>query len=371
MGRAGGGTHHSGGGSVGGGHHSGGSISGGHRISSGSRAGRGLSSGSHTGGRPSGGATSRRNGGFGRTPKVDLSPSGMPRRVSGDCMGPTFTPPPPPPRHTYVNAGPSYTYVDSPPRGRRKNGCLTVVLILCFVTLLVCVLGILKNSYSSSGKIAASTIVRTKLDDSHAYRTGNVIDDLGWFDSVNSTEKGLKQFYEETGIQPYIYLKSYDSSLTTDQEKEAWAKNYFDTELDDSDGFLFIYFAEEDTDGDIGFMSYVAGSRAQSVMDTEVVGIFWGYIDRYWPTDLSTDEVILKSFNGTANAIMHVSTTSNDIAMCIIIGIIALGGGIIILRIIRIRRKNEKERAEETERILNTPLEKEKDSTDVLIDKYQ
>lgn len=364
MPRAGGGSH-SKGGSFGGGHHSGGSISGGHHV------GGSLGSGGRAGNRPSGSTTFHGKGDLGRIPMVDLSPSGMPRRIPGDRMGPTFTPPPPlPPRHTYINTGPDYAHVDSRPRRRKKGGCLTIVIILCFVTLLIFALGILKNYHVGVGNTSASTIVRTKLNDSHAYRTGNVIDDLDWFDSVNSTEKGLKRFYEKTGIQPYVYLKSYDSLLTTDEEKEEWAKNYFDTEIDDSEGFLFIYFAEDDASGDIGFMSYVAGGRTQSVMDTEAVDIFWRYIDRYWPTDLSTDEVILKSFNSTANAIMHVSTTNNDIAKYIIIGIIVIGSGIIVLRIIKEKRKNEKERADETERILNAQLEKVKDDTDDLIDKY-
>ncbi len=250
------------------------------------------------------------------------------------------------------------------------------------------VLGILsggcsRSSYSDGGTVP-STIVRTKLTDSHSYDSNNVADDLGWFDSVSDTEENLKDFYDATGVQPYVYLRAYDSTLTSDAEKESWAKNFYDTTLQDQDGFLFVYFAEEDQDEDVGYMAYVAGSRAQSVMDSEAVDIFWSYIDRYWPTDMSTDDVICESFTDTADAIMHVSTTQADLSKYRLLAIIVIGGGAVIILLIRERNRRAHEKAKETESILNTPLEQaasnaaekkqesstEKSTVDDLIDHY-
>lgn len=45
----------------------------------------------------------------------------------------------------------------------------------------------------------------------------------------------------------------------------------------------------------------------------EAVEIFWNNIDKYWYTDLSTDEVFVNAFNDTAKTIMHVSITNKDI----------------------------------------------------------
>ncbi len=262
---------------------------------------------------------------------------------------------------------------------------MTVILVLFVVSF---VLGILnggcgRSDYSSGGTVA-STIVRTKLTDSHSYDSNNVADDLGWFDSVSDTEDRLKDFYDATGVQPYVYLRAYDSTLTSDTEKESWAKDFYDTTLQDEDGFLFVYFAEEDQDEDVGYMAYVAGSRAQSVMDSEAVDIFWSYIDRYWPTDKSTDDVIYLSFTDTADAIMHVSTTQADLSKYRLLAIIVIGGGAVIILLIRERNRRAHEKAEETESILNTPLEQaassaaekkqesgtEKSTVDDLIDHY-
>ena len=361
MGRAGSGSHSSGGGSFGGGHHSGGSSSGGHRVGSNSHRAGGSSFGSSRPGggsgfgRPTGGRPSMGGGLFG----------GPPRRPP--MGGPAVPPPPPRP----VPPPPHYWY--RPKRNRHESPLYIEALVIILAVLLFCRVFQGIYGYVGGGGIPASTIVRTKLTDSHAYRTGNVTDDLGWLDSKTNTEKSLKTFYKETGVQPYIYFKAYDSSLTTDSEKETWAKNYFDNTVNDSDGFLFVYFAEKDSDNDVGYMAYVTGSRAQSVFDSEALEIFWGYIDKYWSTDLSTDDVIVKSFTSTATAIMHVSTTKNDIIKYVIIAVIVVGGGVIVFKIVKEKNRRDHEKAEEAEKILNTPLEKTvevNDSTDGLIDKY-
>ncbi len=389
MGRAGGGSHSSGGGSIGGGHHSGGSVSGGHRVGGG---GGGHRAGSGSGSFRSGGSYRTGGGGFGGS----FRPSGRggfggTRPGFGGPPGGGFRPHPGP---GFGGPGPGF-----PPPGpqptRRNNGCgtgcgtgcFTSVVTIFLVMFAVCFLfGFLSSGRDSydSGSAVASTIVRTKLTDSHSYNSEDVTDELGWFDSVSDTESRLKEFYDATGVQPYVYLRAYDSTLTGDDEKAAWAKSYHDTTLQDDDGFLFVYFAEEDQDEDVGYMAYVAGSRARSVMDSEAVDIFWSYIDRYWPTDKSTDDVICLSFTDTADAIMHVSTTEADLSKYRLLAVIVLGGGVILFLILRERNRRAHEKAKETESILNTPLEeaaqqrtaaqtaekKETSSIDDLIDHY-
>lgn len=360
MGRAGSGSHSSGGGSFSGGHHSGSSVSGGHHIGSsggGHRAGSGIRSGTSSG----------RSLGTGHAgPGHGTRSFGHPH---GGGMGPMFSSPRMPPRQPGLFMSPPPPPGPAPMPGRRRTGCLKPILIsLAVMVLFIAFCYVYAGSEPS---IQSSTIVRTKLEDSHAYRTGNVTDDIGWFESVSGMERNLKKFYDKTGVQPYVYFKAYDGALTSDEEKESWAKDYFDTEINDSDGFLVVYFAEEDTDNDVGFLSYVVGSRAKSVMDEQSVDIFLGYLDSYWPTDMSTDDMIEKSFTNTATAIMHVSTTSNDVKKYVLVAVIVIGGGIATVVIIKTKRKAEKEKAEETERILDTPLEKANSSTEDLIDKYK
>lgn len=341
-GRASSGGHSSG--RSGGGHSVGRSSGGGSRAGSGSRAGRGSF----------GGGTSAPRGG---APRSGPGMPPPPRHV-----GPGM---PPPPRHV----GPG---VPPPPGGFRRNrsprrggGCLTSTIII--VLLLVFMMAVFQScalrmghSVIFSGLTAAdsqtSTIVREKLDTNNAYINDCVVDELGWFDNISKTESQLKEFWEETGIQPYIILRDYDPALTTDSEKEQWAVDYYDENFDTENIFLLVYFAKEDTDNDVGYMAYANGYQTSSVMDSEAVEIFWNNIDKYWYTDLSTDEVFVKAFQDTADTIMHVSTTGKDILkwVLIVVAIILLGAFVIIL----VKQKNQraKEKAEEDQRILNTPI---------------
>jgi hypothetical protein len=216
---------------------------------------------------------------------------------------------------------------------------------------------------SKSNDSVESTIVREKLDSGNAYINDCIIDELGWFDNRTKTEKELKEFWEQTGVQPYIILKSYDSSLTTNDEKEQWAKDYYDENFDTENIFLYVYFAEQDSENDVGYMAYANGYQTSSVMDSEAVEIFWNYIDKYWYSNETTDQVFIKAFNSTATAIMSGSDSDDSKSggsvlkvigkIIMVLAVIAVIIFVIAL-ISRNRRKKEEEEVEEArKRILD------------------
>lgn len=219
---------------------------------------------------------------------------------------------------------------------------------------------------ASDDSDVTSTINREKIENPIPYDNNCIKDELGYVENTSKLSKNLKNFYNKTGIQPYIYLKSYDETLTSDSQKDNYAQNWYEQNIDNEDTFLFVYYEDQDPN-EIGYMAYVNGKQVTSVMDSEAVNIFWNYIDRYWTDNsLSTVEVFTKTFNSTANTIMEKSTTSNDIIkiICIIVGIVIVIGGIIY--ILRMKFKRDKEKAKETVEILKTPLDK----SDELRDKY-
>ncbi|RGF58589.1 hypothetical protein DWZ88_08410 [Coprobacillus sp. AF36-10BH] len=234
--------------------------------------------------------------------------------------------------------------------------CLIVFAVVIFSFFMI----------ASDGSDVTSTINREKIENPIPYDNNCIKDELGYVENTSKLSKNLKNFYNKTGIQPYIYLKSYDETLTSDSQKDNYAQNWYEQNIDNEDTFLFVYYEDQDPN-EIGYMAYVNGKQVTSVMDSEAVNIFWNYIDRYWTDDsLSTVEVFTKTFNSTANTIMEKSTTSNDIIkiICIIVGIIIVIGGIIY--ILRMKFKRDKEKAKETVEILKTPLDK----SDELRDKY-
>ncbi len=193
-----------------------------------------------------------------------------------------------------------------------------VVIILVIFVIVALISGIGRRSTGSSSNepsysyqstvednnTASSTKTRTKADTGLSFASDCVKDELGWVESVSSTGKGLESFYDLTGVQPYVYLKAYDATLTSDSEKEAYAESWYDENIDNEGTFLYIYFAEENSSEDIGYMYCVDGYEIASVMDDEAIEIFWDYVEEYWYSDLSTDDMLIQVFDSTAEAIM-------------------------------------------------------------------
>ena len=327
MGRAGaggGGGGHSGGG------HSSGRSSGGHRVSSGS-------SGRRAG---SGGGSRGSYGGF-----------GGPSHGRG-FYGGGFYPRPPIRNTVFIGHG---------------GGINTIISIIIFIVVLVTAFGGFPSSKSSSTKnIPKSTQNRERLESGVGYDNNCIVDNIGWFDNVTKTEKSIKKFYDKTGVQPYIVLNAYDSTLLTDTAKEEYAKKWYDEHIKNESTFLYMYFAEPDADNDVGYMAYVNGKQVSSVMDSEAIEIFWAYVDKYWYSDMSTDDMFTTIFTKTADRIMTKSTTAADVGnnAVKVIGVIVVFAGIIVVMVIR--RKHKAEEAKETEKILNTPLNGDSEADDLL-----
>lgn len=328
MGRAGAGA--GGGGGHSGGGHSSGRSSGGHRVSSGS-SGRRAGSGGGSRGSYSGFGGPSHGGGF---------------------YGGGFYPRPPIRNTVFIGHG---------------GVVNTIISIIIFIVVLVTAFGGFPSSKSSSTKnIPKSTQNRERLESGVGYDNNCIVDNIGWFDNVTKTEKSIKKFYDKTGVQPYIVLNAYDSTLLTDTAKEEYAKKWYDEHLKNESTFLCMYFAEPDTDNDVGYMAYVNGKQVSSVMDSEAIEIFWAYVDKYWYSDMSTDDMFTTIFTKTADRIMTKSTTVADIGnnAVKVIGVIVVFAGIIVVMVIR--RKHKAEEAKETEKILNTPLNGDSEADDLL-----
>lgn len=280
-----------------------------------------------------------------------------------------YTPPPPrygmPRRYRHYGYG-GYGGVSY---GGAGGFVATMIVVFVWIAIMAVVLGAIRGfgggtSYNS----VKSTIVREKLETGNAYMNDCIIDEIGWFHNPTKTAAELKSFWEETGVQPFIILKAYDAALKTEIQKKQWATDYYDANFDTENIFLYVYFAEENTDNDVGYMAYANGYQTLSVMDAEAVEIFWNYLDGFWTSDMDTDDVFVNTFLSTAKAIMHVSATGNDVILwCIILAVVIVIAAAIVV-VVKMLHKRAKEKAEEDARILNTPVGDI--TTDHLEDKY-
>ena len=231
------------------------------------------------------------------------------------------------------------------------------------IFLITSVFSAITGSISSHSSVnAKSTIVREKLDSGEAWKSDCVVDEMGWLKSEKNTASELKEFWEDTGVQPYIYLKDYDAALATEGDREEWCAEYYDANFNREDVFMFVYFAADQQDAynqeGVGNYYYYYGDDVATVMDDEAVDILLNYLNANWDNlDLTWDQVFYEAFQSTGNAIMHVSTTGKDLVKWFLAAAAAAAAGITGVSLVKQRNKRKKEEAEENERILNTPID--------------
>lgn len=320
MGRSGGGGSHGGGfrgGGFRGGGRSSGGFSGGGRSFGGGRSGRSGSSG-------------YRGGGF-RT-------------------GPIFI-------HTGGGGYRRYS-----PRGWSFGTILATVIV---IAIMLSVVGTYMGS-TAGGSIQSSTYEREKLPASAVTETGYYTDEGGWFSNRSELESGMRRFYQETGVQPYLYLLA-NGSVTSVSQLTTMAEELYPQLFTDEGHFLLVFCDDGRGSYNCG---YTVGSQAKTVMDDEAIAILADYLDRYYNDySISEEEIFSKTFADTADRIMTVTKSP--------LPVIAVSAAVIVVALVIFitlkKRREQREREQRrTEEILKTPLEKFGDQEiEDLADKYE
>lgn len=248
----------------------------------------------------------------------------------------------------------------SPP-GRSSSGCgtvgcLTIIIIVVIIIALIILFNIISSSGSSniSSGITTSSIERRALPKGSVNETDYYIDNLKWIGNKTKLESGLKHFYEQTGVQPFLYLTdNINGNYYPDEnEMDIFANDLYDELFTDEAHLLFIFMEYEG----IYMDWYVVGSQAKTVIDNEAADILLDYIDRYYyDDDLSDEEFFSESFRDAGDRIMTV-TRSPWITVIITISIVILV--IVLFSWWKKAKKQKNKEREQMEDILNTPLDR-------------
>lgn len=361
MGRSGGGGGFSGGGGFGGGFgSSGGGFGGGFSGGSGSggrsagHGGSGFGGGYHGGGYYGGGfgggsfwggflgglmGSSRGGGGDGSVPpQMPQQPSGPQQPGSGGGPG--------------GPGGPNAPQPGSPQGKSSNSGCGTVFVIVAAVLLVLLLVVALGGGGCSGANVPASTVERTVLPAGSVNVTGYFTDEDGdWIHDPAKLERGLRHFYEETGVQPYVYILP-NGSVRSYQELQSIAQEKYDELFTDQAHFVLVFC--DDGNGRFN-AAYWAGAMTGSVLDDEAINIFKAYLSQnYDDMSLSEEEIFSDAFADTADRIMTVTPSPLPIiAVCAAVIIVA----VVVFLIVRNRRLAKQREAERMQEILNTPLE--------------
>ena len=240
------------------------------------------------------------------------------------------------------------------------QGCLSVIIIVVVLFFIFAVVGgmvstsgssAVSSGSSSSTSIGKSTVEREALPMSASRETGYYTDEEDWFSRPSTLEKGLKYFYQKTGVQPYVYVVG-SSHGTTISALQAFADEQYDALFSDEAHYLMVFY----DNGAGGYSwAYSVGTQAKTIMDNEANEILADYIDRYYSDGTITDEEFFSlSFEKTADRIMTVTKPASAYIMPVV-GVIA----VLVIAFIwwRALVKARQKKAEQTAQILNTPLE--------------
>lgn len=252
--------------------------------------------------------------------------------------------------------------------GGSGKGCLAVIAIFAAIIILLIVASWLLPSGLSNSDITYSTVEREPLPSGAVVETEYYSDNLDWVKNPTKLTAGLKEFYQQTGVQPYLYLTDTiaDTHTPSAEQVEAFATSLYEELFRDEAHLLLIFFEYNQSYR----IWYLCGAQAKTVLDQEAMDILLDNIERYYyDSSMDEDTFFSTAFAKAGQSIMTVYR-SPWVTVWIVLGIAAVLA--IVLLIVRAQQKRKREEAAETERILNTPLSTfGEDAASELEKKYQ
>lgn len=228
------------------------------------------------------------SGGPGRGPFPPPRPPRPPRRYWGDRRG-----------GGYRRGGSCFSYI--------------AVVILIIAVLLITSFQSKEGIFGGKEpKVTQSPTQREAITGTKTFKDW-YLDETHYIDRTKDLTDGLKYFYSKTGIQPYVLFLDYDGTfwngdIWNEEAAEQYLAQVYKDTFADNGHMILAYFACENDSQDLDGTFYLYyGSAAYSIMDNEAETIFWSYFDgNYDNLDYSIGEFIGKSFEQTADNIMHV-----------------------------------------------------------------
>ena len=250
--------------------------------------------------------------------------------------------------------------------GMRPGGCgcgllIAVIIIILVIVLILSIESLGGGGYNGgsggfgSSDITKSTVAREALPPGSVKETDYYSDGLNVIKDRNALLEGMEYFYQETGVQPYLYLTGPSGGFGSGpsmEELDDLANGLYDELFTDEAHLILVYYEYENS-----YVNYyLTGAQAKTVIDEEAGEILLDYLDRYYYDDsLTYEEFFSKVFRETADRIMTV-TRSPWIPVLIVLGVVLLA---VLLFVWWIRAKRQRNlEAKQTEDILNIPLDK-------------
>jgi len=250
------------------------------------------------------------------------------------------------------------------PRGGGCGGGCMVLLMIIFVLVMISMFanvampigtGMNPRQVITSPQVTRSTVRREPLPRNAADSSVPLlVDHPGWIANQTILSRGMQNFHDRTGVRPILYITTIiDGSIEpSDAQLSDFAERRY-TELTRGNEAHVLVLIFENEQGQYGWW-VTPGSQAAAVLDGEARDIILDYIARYWYGHLDEHDLFARVFDESSQRIMTV-TRSQWIPVLVVVGILL----ILVLLFNWWKRKRDQKNLEfeQTERILNQPLE--------------
>ncbi|MDN6195054.1 MAG: hypothetical protein L0I93_01010, partial [Atopostipes suicloacalis] len=211
--------------------------------------------------------------------------------------------------------------------GCAGGGCFSsiltiIVLLFIFNFIWGMIPGNNNNTAVETVQVNSSTIEREAIEESLVNETDYYEDKLGWIKQPNEIKKGLAHFYEQTNVQPFVYITDNINGNPNPRPEEidAFSAELYDDLFTDEAHLLLVHFENYDQYQYEFSYHTVYGSQAKVLMDDEAESILFDYLDYHYGRDLSEEEFFSEAFKDTADRMMTV-TRSPWVPVLLVIGV--------------------------------------------------
>lgn len=133
---------------------------------------------------------------------------------------------------------------------------------------LICVVGIMVV-------ILTACVGRHKVEkySGTEYYDNCVFDNAAQVPDMAGLKHSLKEFYETTGIQPYVLLPGYMKTINSQEEADEYSENFFKESITEQCSILFVYYPNYEK-SEMGYYSLVIGNSVDEELQDDFKEVF-------------------------------------------------------------------------------------------------
>ena len=258
-----------------------------------------------------------------------------------------------------------------PGMARRGCGCSSIIMVFVVFIILMSIISLINNwnplgsdPLGLAPNVTVTTRVREPLAAGYVNDVGPMHEDrLGWIDNEAVLESGLRSFFRQTGVRPFVYITGNINAdpMFVLEDLENFAVAMYDDRFMDFGHFLFVVYEHGVRPNNEILVWGQPGTQARLVMDDAAIDILIDHLadasSRFHTPGVGiTAQAFSYAFENAAERIMYRPPDNRAIWITLIVAASVVMVALILFNFWKKRQIQKNLEAEQTERILSQDL---------------